>query len=281
MHGLREPLDSSPPRRSCSYGSGPFGVMRTTPPATTSTTAAATATNFHPTMSRLRRGGRRRGRRVMIASATNGRPSDGDRQSWSLRKVEPGRRATSERGRARGSGRSGEVSATTGREGPVHTTEGWGLEEARRLVKVLTVVQMLRVVTYRSLSAEQLRHPNRTMSRLPSRDHRRHRRAAADTARRGHCIDRGRKGPVYDGRMRRFQDDARRVSSGSRSDPQGTQARARAMRESRPSSGVIARTTVSSSTASNRAMPGCRAAASGPTTQVSRAVAPIRVRWSW
>ena len=74
-------------------------------------------------------------------------------------------------------------------------------------VRVRTVVpQMLRVVSYRSLGAEQLRHPERAVSRLPSREHRRHRRAAADSARRGHRIDRGRKGPVHDRRMRRFQE---------------------------------------------------------------------------
>ena len=72
---------------------------------------------------------------------------------------------------------------------------------------VRTVVpQMLRVVSYRSLGAEQLRHPERALSRLSSREHRRHRRAAADSARRGHRIDRGRKGPVHHRRMRRFQE---------------------------------------------------------------------------
>ena len=71
---------------------------------------------------------------------------------------------------------------------------------------------MLRVVTYRSFGAEQLRHPERTLSRLPSRDHCCHRRAAADSARRGNRIDRDRKGAVYDGRMHRFQDDARRLT---------------------------------------------------------------------
>ena len=102
-----------------------------------------------------------------------------------------------------------------GTEGAFETSEAPSARDGRVMARrqsdflVRTVVpQMLRVVFYRLLGAEQLRHPERTLSRLPSGEHCRHRRAAADSARRGHCIDRGRKGPVYDQGVRRRTEKA-------------------------------------------------------------------------